>query len=322
MSRPEHQAPPEIFYGDDEAGKYTANTRIQNIQATMTHRAIELLNLPAWKEQSGALLLDIGCGSGLSGEILTEYGHEWVGFDISPSMLEVALDRDVEGDVILADGGQGVPCRAGTFDGAISISVLQWLCNADSTSHSPVARLLHFFTTLHASLSRGARAVFQFYPQDDDQVRMIMSAATRAGFGGGLVVDYPNSKKAKKFYLVIWSGGAMSRPKGMEAYGEEQTEQALPQGLRAEHEADLDEDGRPSSTSGPGGKVKFQGKRERNGALSSGSKKRRRQKQDGFGLEKGSKEWVLRKKDLYRKRGKEDVPTDSKYTGRKRRVQF
>lgn len=146
---------------------------------------------------------------------------------------------------------------------------------------------------------------------------MIMSAATRAGFGGGLVVDYPNSKKAKKFYLVVWSGGAMVRPKGMEAYGEEQTEQALPQGLRAEHEADLDEDGAPLK-----GKVKFQGKRERNGTTSSGSKRRKRQAQDKFGLEKGGKDWILRKKELYRKRGREDVPTDSKFTGRKRRPQF
>lgn len=303
------------------------SSRIQNIQASMTHRAIELLNLPAWKAESGALLLDIGCGSGLSGEILTEYGHEWVGFDISPSMLEVALDRDVEGDVMLADGGQGVPYRAGTFDGAISISVLQWLCNADSTSHSPTARLLQFFTTLHAALSRGARAVFQFYPQDDDQVRMIMNAATRAGFGGGLVVDYPNSKKAKKFFLVLWSGGAMTRPKGMEEYGQDvamNEDQALPQGLRAEHEQDLDEDGPGPSRAGPA-QAKFQSKRERGGRFDKkggGKSKKQRAKEDKFGMEKGSKEWIMRKKELYKKRGKEDVPENSKYTGRKRRPQF
>lgn len=29
----------------------------------------------------------LGCGSGLSGETLTESGHQWIGFDISPSML-------------------------------------------------------------------------------------------------------------------------------------------------------------------------------------------------------------------------------------------
>ena len=82
----------------------------------MTDRALELLGLPA---DEPALLLDIGCGSGLSGEILDEEGHAWVGVDISPSMLEVALEREVEGDLFLQDIGQGIGFRPGSFDGAI-----------------------------------------------------------------------------------------------------------------------------------------------------------------------------------------------------------
>ena len=54
------------------------------------------------------------------------------GFDISPAMLDVATDREVEGDLCLHDLGQGMPLRAGVFDGAISISAIQWLCNAVS----------------------------------------------------------------------------------------------------------------------------------------------------------------------------------------------
>ena len=50
----------------------------------MTYRALELLNLPP---DEPAFLLDIGCGSGLSGEILDEEGYNWVGVDIAPSML-------------------------------------------------------------------------------------------------------------------------------------------------------------------------------------------------------------------------------------------
>lgn len=50
----------------------------------MTYRALELLNLPL---DEPAFLLDIGCGSGLSGEILDEEGYNWIGCDIAPSML-------------------------------------------------------------------------------------------------------------------------------------------------------------------------------------------------------------------------------------------
>jgi len=35
---------------------------------------------------------------------------------------------------------------------------------------------------------------------------MITSAAMKNGFTGGLIVDYPNSKKAKKFYLFLMAG--------------------------------------------------------------------------------------------------------------------
>jgi SAM-dependent methyltransferase len=94
--RPEHENPPEIvrlipytpidtqYYNEDEALKYTKNSRILEIQGVMSERALELLNLP---QDKPCFLLDIGCGSGLSGEVLDENGHYWVGCDISPSML-------------------------------------------------------------------------------------------------------------------------------------------------------------------------------------------------------------------------------------------
>ena len=51
--------------------------------------------------------------SGLSGEVLDEHGHFWIGMDISPSMLKIADEREVEGDLILGDMGDGLPFKAG-----------------------------------------------------------------------------------------------------------------------------------------------------------------------------------------------------------------
>ena len=68
-------------------------------------------------------ILDIGCGSGLSGEVISDNGHYWTGLDISKSMLEVAQDRECEGDLILNDMGNGCPFRAGSFDGAIRFTL-------------------------------------------------------------------------------------------------------------------------------------------------------------------------------------------------------
>lgn len=55
----------------------------------MTDRAIQMLNLAPG---SPALLLDIGCGSGISGSVITSEGHTWIGLDISRAMLGKVLN--------------------------------------------------------------------------------------------------------------------------------------------------------------------------------------------------------------------------------------
>lgn len=128
---------------------------------------------------------------------------------------EVANHRGTNGDLILGDMGQGLPFKAGTFDGAVSISALQWLCYANKTFDNPIRRLYCFFSTLFACLSRSARAVLQFYPENSEQVELITAQATKAGFFGGVVVDFPNSTKAKKMFLVLMTGGAGPLPKAL-----------------------------------------------------------------------------------------------------------
>ena len=186
-----------------------------NVQREMSERSLELLDL----DLEPKFLLDLGCGSGLSGQVLHENGHFWVGLDISRDMLDIAKTNQT-GDLFLQDLGDGVGFRPGTFDGAFSISVLQWLCNADQSHHDPRKRLYRFFSTLYTALVRGARAVFQFYPENESQSEMIMAQAVRAGFSGGLVVDFPNSAKAKKYYLCLFAGSdgvsKMELPEGLQ----------------------------------------------------------------------------------------------------------
>ena len=72
MSRPELTVPADVFYDAREARKYDSSSRMVSIQREITERAIELLRLPTDRP---ALVLDVGCGSGLSGKSLEEAGH-------------------------------------------------------------------------------------------------------------------------------------------------------------------------------------------------------------------------------------------------------
>lgn len=101
------------------------------------------------------------------------------------------------------DIGQGWKVRPGVFDGVISISTIQWLCVASKRSDVPYKRCCKFFQSLYDSLRIGGRAVLQFYPDGKNQLEMITSAAMKSGFTGAVVVDFPNSTRAKKYYLVI-----------------------------------------------------------------------------------------------------------------------
>jgi len=204
-------------------------------------------------------------------------------------MLGIAHDREVEGDVCLSDLGHGVPFRMGTFDGAISISAVQWLCNADASFHDPRKRLKRFFETLYACLSKGARAVLQIYPKNTEQASMISNAAMKVGFGGGLVIDFPNSTKAKKYFLVLMVGGSAAVPqaKGIDDFmGEEVDEESY----HAEHR----------------NTVRMQGRKTRHAK----------------GDKPSARSWIMRKKEQQRKRGYADIRPDSKYTGRKRKDKF
>lgn len=259
------------------------SSRITAIQAEMAYRALELLNL----SEGPKYLLDIGCGSGLSGEILQEEGHTWVGMDISDSMLDVANEREVEGDLFLQDAGQGMAFRPGVFDGCISVSVLQWLCNADKTVNRPKPRLQRFFTTLYAALDKGARAIFQFYPENDDQIELITEVATRCGFEGGLLVDYPNSKKAKKYYLCLFAGAQTGvknvMPKALGEDGEEHPDEVK--------------------------SIQYEKRRQV-----------KRRKNDRKNVK--NKDWINNKKRVAREKGDKVVANDSKFTGRKRNIRF
>lgn len=184
--------------------------------------------------------------------------------------------------------GSGLPFRPATFDACISISALQWLCYSNSASQNPKRRLLRFFSSLYTVLKKSARAVLQFYPETAEQAVLISECATAVGFGGGIVVDYPNSAKAKKHYLVLSCDRTSRKQMPAALSGMERQQNHV--------------------------QVASASARQQNG---------RKGKEKPIRKKKGvkTKEWILHKKDTQRKKGKSTRP-DTKYTARKRPTKF
>jgi len=305
MSRPELIGHASLYYNSKEARKYNSSSRIIGVQREITERSIELLRLPTSKP---SYILDIGCGSGLSGQVLEENGHVWVGCDISRDMIDIARERfgndtgkmeeDEEdatmklGDLLHHDMGTGLPFRPASFDACISISAVQWLCYSNSNKQVPKKRLMRFFSSLYSVLRRGGRAVLQFYPETAEQAVLISECAAKVGFGGGIVIDYPNSTKAKKHYLVLSSDKTSS----------DKTYKS-PSGLTTDasllHKETVQVDNNNLRSKNKHSKKSFHKKKH-------GAK---------------TKEWILNKKETQRNRGNQVRP-DTKYTGRKRPTRF
>jgi 18S rRNA (guanine1575-N7)-methyltransferase len=183
--------------------------------------------------------------------------------------------------------GTGLPFRPATFDACISISALQWLCYSNAKNQNPKKRLLRFFSSLYTVLKRGGRAVLQFYPETADQAVLISETATKVGFAGGVVVDYPNSAKAKKHYLVL-------------SFDRSNAQRGRAAGLTGAEETEQQQHVTVGST-----------------PISDRKRKKAPKKKKGV----KTKEWIIHKKATQRKKGK-DVRPDTKYTARRRPHKF
>lgn len=196
-----HSRRPEIagaiMYGEQDVLKYIKNKRNAAIQSDMTKYALKLLKYSACNDKSETFL-DIGCGCGISSQIIESYGHFCVGVDISHNLLNHAWNAQSASDFIQLDVSKGLNFKQGTFRFAISISVLQWVVHEES--------LLKLFGSLENALEEEGKAVFQFYPRNTQDLYLILTYAEKF-FDGCILTDYPSINRGMKIFLYLLKSG-------------------------------------------------------------------------------------------------------------------
>ena len=184
------------YYNDSEAVRYTECAQIQEIQRDLTGECLSLLS-DFVNLSKRPFLLNVGSGSGLCGSSLSQHNLEWIGSDISRNMLENAnpMDEHLEMDCFIR-----LPFRNEVFDGAISVSAIQWVC----VSASPEKQSVLFMKEMFRVLKYNTVLIAQCYPNTQAHASILQNAAVEAGFCGDLYTSFPHQSKAKKKFMCLY----------------------------------------------------------------------------------------------------------------------
>lgn len=146
-----------------------------------------------------SLVLDLGCGSGLSSREVQRAGGFCIGTDVSRNMLE---GNQWALDLVQADMGQPSPFRHSVFDAVVSIGALHFLFSR-STGLCPEQRLRNCFQCLRATPPHSPQGVFQFFPKEYFETSSLVSLTASHGLTGRLFLDQPHKTKEVRWFLQV-----------------------------------------------------------------------------------------------------------------------
>jgi 18S rRNA (guanine1575-N7)-methyltransferase len=167
------------YYSEENAKLYELSGAFKRIQESMAADALSIGDF-----EPDSFVLDMGCGTGFSLNVLKKFGFRAVGIDASFEMLKYAKGKKFE--VILADMAY-LPFKDESFDNLISISAIQW---ADAQKYGKV------LDEIKRVIKKGA--IVQFYPKEKKEFDYFFSLSKKR-FRVSQVFLVGQGVKAKKY---------------------------------------------------------------------------------------------------------------------------
>lgn len=151
-------------------------------------------------------ILDLGCGTGFSSEILVENGFRVIGVDILNDMLSKANEKRKMLNInnlklILADINY-LPIRNHSIHFITSISAYNFITHDTHGLRNKKMIVNNTAKYLNKILKTDGRIVIEFYPENDEELRLFNSSFTENGFEGFMVKNIPNQKSGQIFLLL------------------------------------------------------------------------------------------------------------------------
>ncbi|MHA1436150.1 MAG: class I SAM-dependent methyltransferase [Promethearchaeota archaeon] len=158
------------------------------------------------QEDKKYLILDLGCGTGFSSDILIEYDYKVIGIDILIDMLRLASEKKKEYhyknlELILADI-KYLPIRSLSVNHVISISAYNFIINDSQSSEVKEKIMSNTAKYLNKILKKNGRIVIEFYPKNTNELEAFTKSFINNGFKGYMIKSKPNQKSGQIFILL------------------------------------------------------------------------------------------------------------------------
>lgn len=176
---------------------YEKRRGLKRIKVKTTLIALDLLNLP-----KGSYILDVGCGTGWSTEVIQSRGYRVMGIDVSREMVEITRQKGY--DVIVSDM-RNIKLEDEVFDGVISISALNFVAEGCKSKKEIAENYIKSAKEIYRVLKLGGKAVIEYYPETESEEDISVKAFVSSGFSGELIKNSYKKKLGQRFLNLIKS---------------------------------------------------------------------------------------------------------------------
>ena len=157
--------------------------------------------------KENSLILDMGCGTGFSSELLVSQGFRVVAIDVLVDMIYKAREKrethiEYESiNLILADINN-LPFRESIFELALSVSAYNFIIHGLKHIEEKKNRLHHTIRMIFDILKPHGRFVIEFYPANDQELELFTSSFRSNGFDGYYIKQRENQQSGQTFLLL------------------------------------------------------------------------------------------------------------------------
>lgn len=202
-------------YIEEKAEEYDNSKWMERNQKRTTLLSIQYLFDDRLKDTSNNevnlretfLILDLGCGTGYSSEILIQNGFRVVAIDVLSDMLSKAREKKrisnnlINMELILSDINN-LPIRDKSIDHIVSISSYNFIIHGLENYGEKVKLLNDTGKYLNTILKKHGRIIIEFYPKDDNELKMFNKSFISNGFEGFMLKSKPDQKSGQTFLLL------------------------------------------------------------------------------------------------------------------------